>query len=115
MARANFTMQDENITLVRGDTLSFGIVLYGDVQTLDSAFFTVKKDYNDTSNVFQKSIGSGISESLDGEYVVRVAPEDTIDLELGRYYYDVQVVSGQDNFTILRGILDLVYDVTKED
>ena len=47
MARANFTMQNENITLVRGDTLSFGIVMYGDVQTLDSAYFTVKKDYND--------------------------------------------------------------------
>jgi hypothetical protein len=113
MARANFTMQNENITLVRGDTLSFGIVMYGDVQTLDSAYFTVKKDYND-SPVVQKSIGDGITESAEGEYTVRMAPEDTKDLELGRYYYDLQVGNGGDDFTILRGILDLVYDVTEE-
>ena len=41
--RTNFSMQEENITLVRGDTLSFGIQLYGEVNTLDSAYFTIKK------------------------------------------------------------------------
>ena len=30
--RTNFSMQEENITLVRGDTLSFGIQLYGEGQ-----------------------------------------------------------------------------------
>ena len=114
MARANFTMQNENITLVRGDTLSFGIVMYGDVQTLDTAFFTIKKDYND-SPLVQKSIGDGIASYEDGEYTVRVTPEDTKDLELGRYYYDLQVSNGGDDFTILRGILDLVYNVTEEE
>lgn len=112
MARANFTMQDENITLVRGDTLSFGLVMYGDVQTLDRAYFTVKKDY-DASPVFQKTMGNGISLIDTGEYSVRVSPEDTQDLAVGRYYYDVQVGNGEDDFTILRGILDLVYDVTE--
>jgi hypothetical protein len=50
-----------------------------------------------------------------GEYAVRLAPEDTQSLEVGRYYYDLQVGNGSDEFTILRGILNLVYDVTKEE
>lgn len=112
--KANFSMENENIKMVRGDTLSFGIVLYGDVQTLDSAFFTCKKDYND-SPVFQKSLGDGISEVDEGEYAVRVAPEDTKDLEVGKYYYDVQVGNGDDVFTVLRGILEIEYDVSRED
>ena len=41
--------------------------------------------------------------------------EDTNDIEIGRYYYDLQVGNGGDDFTILRGILDLVYDVTEEE
>lgn len=112
--RTNFSMQEENITLVRGDTLSFGIQLYGEVNTLDSAYFTIKKDYED-SVLVQKSLGNGISQVDIGEYAVRLAPEDTQSLEVGRYYYDLQVGNGSDEFTVLRGILNLVYDVTKEE
>lgn len=111
--RTNFTMQDENIRLVRGDSLSFNIVMYGEIQELDSAYFTIKKDY-DSETLVQKSLSNGITVVEEGVYAVRVAPEDTINLDIGRYYYDLQVGCENDVMTILRGILNLVYDVTKE-
>ena len=111
--RTNYTMQDENIRLVRGDTLSFNIVMYGDIQELDGVYFTVKKDYTEEA-IFQKSLSDGISEAEEGIYAVRVAPEDTADMEVGRYYYDLQIESGDDVMTVLRGIFEIVFDITTE-
>lgn len=115
---------NENITLVRGDTLAFGIELYlaseenEQLQTLldqdlDSCCFTVRKDYANTENVFQKSLGNGIEKVSQGKYRVRIAPEDTADLEVGIYYYDCEIGVNNDIFTILRGAFELVWDITR--
>lgn len=113
--RTNFTMQNQNITIVRGDSLSFNIVMYGDIQELDSVYFTVKKDWGNAEPTFIKSLSDGVSEVEEGIYAVRVAPEDTQDLNVGQYYYDLQVGSGADVFTVCRGIFEIVYDVTDAD
>lgn len=119
--RTTFRMEDQNISMVRGDTLAFGIELYEEgngeelelfAQDLDSAYFTCKQNYTDALNAFQKSLGNGITKLDDGQYVVRIAPEDTANMEAGKYFYDFQISVNDDVFTILKGVLELEHDVT---
>ncbi len=106
-------MVDTNIQMVRGDTLAFGMEIEGLGQDLASCYFTCKKSFQG-ENIFQKSIGNGVSKVSDGVYRVRVAPEDTADVEAGNYYYDLQIGVNSDIFTLLRGVLMIQNDVTRE-
>ena len=103
----------ENIRMVKGDTVSFGVEFEGLTQDLETAFFSCKKDLDETGYIFQKSIGNGISKVGDGQYTVRIAPEDTDGLEVGEYFYDLQVSINSDVFTILRGVLFIEFEVTE--
>lgn len=109
--RTSFKMEESYITMVRGDTLSFGLSLDG-VSEVDSALMTCKLNKSDVDNVFQKSLNNGISRTDAGEYVVRVAPEDTKDVVAGKYFYDLQIGVGSDIFTILHGVLEILQDVS---
>ena len=119
-----FQTVDENITLVRGDTLAFAIELYvideeNDAlvillnQDLSSCFFSVRKDYTNEEYVFQKSLGNGIEKIETGKYRIRIAPEDTAELEVGNYYYDLEIGLNSDYFTILKGLFAIEYDITR--
>ena len=115
--RTNFKFEDSYITMTKGDTLSFGLELYdgnGEAFTDDlaSAFFTCKQNYTDSANVFQKSLGNGITKADDGQYIVRVAPEDTIGMEAGKYFFDLQIEVDSDVFTMLKGVLEIEQDVS---
>lgn len=115
--RTNFRMEDKYITMTRGDTLSFGIEFYdkeGNTFTddLESAFFTCKQNYTDDENIFQKSLENGITKIGDGQYAVRVAPEDTAGIEYGKYFYDLEIRLNSDAFTLLKGVLEIERDVT---
>jgi hypothetical protein len=111
--RTNFNMDEQNITMVKGDTLSFNIVIDGlDDQDLESAFFTCKDVPTSNSSIFQKSLGDGISKIDDGKYLVTVSPDDTEDDTAGAYYYDCQIGIKGDVFTILIGLLTILQDVT---
>lgn len=105
-------MAKENITMVRGDTFSFGVEIEGLEQDLESAYFTCKQNYTDDENAFQKSLDDGITKLETGKYIVRVAPEDTKYLEAGKYFYDFQIAANGDVFTVLHGVLELERDVT---
>ena len=114
MMRTNFKMEDENITMVRGDTLAFNAEVVdenGDAITVDSAYFTCKKKASGAETVFQKALGAGISQT-DELLTVRVAPQDTKEVDAGRYFYDFQVGVGSDIYTVLRGVLTIEQDVT---
>lgn len=113
--RSIFRMEDEYITMVRGDTLSFGMECVdgsGAGVDLDSAYMTCKKSFADERNVFKKSLGNGISKIGDGQYAVRVAPEDTMEIESGKYFYDLQIGVNGDIFTVKKGVLEIEDDVT---
>lgn len=103
---------------IKGDTLAFGIEIEFDEspQQLDSAYFTCKNVLNNEI-CFQKSLGDGISYvKQDGNklyYRVRVEPSDTKGLELGRYYYDLQINENEDIYTILKGILTIEKEITE--
>ena len=45
-------------------------------------------------------------------YVVRIAPEDTKDIEAGHYFYDMQIEINGDAFTILTGALKVRHGIT---
>lgn len=100
-----------NIDMVRGDTLSFGFEVDG-IDNLDTAFFTCKKNGDDTEFLFRKSLGNGIYAAENGKYGVRIAPEDTQNIEPGLYYYDVEIGVNGDIFTILQGRLKILQDTT---
>jgi hypothetical protein len=112
--RTNFEMQNQNITMVKGDTLSFNIQIMdenGEPMEVDSVYMTCKKIPTSDDKVFQKSLEEGISQA-DGMLTVRVSPADTQEADAGEYFYDVQIGAGDDIFTIMIGILTLEQDVT---
>lgn len=110
----------KNIKNVRGDTYSIGFKTEGFEQELDNIYFTCRDNLTDESTVlFQKSLGDGITltEQVDDvySYNVRVAPEDTRDIQAGTYYYDLQININEDIFTIMRGKFIIEQDCTWEE
>mgnify|MGYP003288071462 CR=1 FL=1 len=111
-------MSNTNVKMVRGDTLAFALKVEfdEDVQTLDSAYFSCKSNYDDYGFIFQKSLSDGIeivdSDEISVTYRVRVAPTDTKTLEPGNYFYDFQIGINHDVFTIQKGVLKIEKDMT---
>lgn len=111
-------MEKMNLEMIRGDTLSFAFEVDFDEapQKLEKADFSCKVNLDDDEALFHKELGKGIDFSKqDGNklyYIVRIAPEDTENLEAGMYYYDLQIEMNGDVFTILNGALKIESDVT---
>nr|DAO17350.1 MAG TPA: hypothetical protein [Caudoviricetes sp.] len=111
-------MEKANLEMIKGDTLSFAVEIEFDdkPQELEKAFFTCKRNLDDGDVVFQKTLEDGISfrkqERNKMYYVVRIAPEDTNDIETGHYFYDMQIELNSDVFTILTGALKVRYGIT---
>ena len=109
-----------DIRHVRGDTFTHNIYVEGLNQDLESVYFTCRDNLTDESNVlFQKSLGDGITLTDQNEDIysnnVRVAPEDTRDIQSGTYYYDLQININEDIFTIMRGKFIIEQDCTWEE
>lgn len=100
-----------NIKMVKGDTQSFGFELEG-VENLDAAFFSCKRNSQDENYLFQRSLNSGITKRAENQYVVRINPDNTALLEPGQYWYDLEISKNGDIFTIFRGILELLPEIT---
>lgn len=112
-------MMINNLEMISGDTLSFAFEVEFDEapQKLEKADFTCKANFDDNDALFHKELEKGINFSKqDGTklyYIVRVAPEDTENLEAGMYYYDLSIELNGDVFTILNGSLKIESDVTR--
>ena len=108
-----------NLEMIKGDTLSFAFEVEFDEapQKLEKADFTCKTNFDDDDVVFHKELEKGINFSKQERnklfYIVRIAPEDTENLEAGMYYYDLQIELNGDVFTILNGSLKIESDVTR--
>lgn len=97
-----------DIRHVKGDTFSCALTVENLGQELDTAYFTCRDSLNDDSEaLFVKSLDEGISIVETGEntykYAIRIAPDDTKDLQSGTYYYDLEVGVNGDIFTIMKG------------
>lgn len=100
-----------NIKMVKGDTESFGFEIEG-VENLDAAYFSCKRNSQDENYLFQKSLNSGITQRVENQYVVRIDPDDTALLDPGQYWYDLEISKNGDIFTIFRGVLELLPEIT---
>lgn len=105
---------NKNLNMVRGDTLAFGVEIENLNQDLDTCYFSCKKDADDNDYIFQKSLEDGIEKVETGVYRIRVAPSDTRLVEVGNYYYDLQIGVNDDIYTVLRGVLKIEREITGE-
>lgn len=101
------------LKMYRGDSLAFDFEVEGLTVDLKSAYFSCKSSYSESAYVFHKSIGDGVTKTGTGKYHVRVAPDDTKDINPGKYYYDLQLGAGGDIYTVLSGTLEIMADVTR--
>lgn len=109
------SINGSKIRLTRGDSAYIGIVpkVNGVVHELnenESLHLQVRNADSDGDLVFN----GNIIESQDYGNVWYIAPRDTADLPIGRYYWDVELHVGDDIFTFISGQLILTNEVTRE-
>lgn len=107
-----------DISMVRGDTLSFGFQITGlEGQEPDEIYFSCKENLEDDTYIFSISLGNGIEKRSYEQatdtltYGVRVAPELTEDVDLGKYFYDLQMDINDDVLTLMKGKLSIEWEV----
>ena len=77
----------------------------------DEMYFTVKKDYSVKEIVFQKNLDDMTLGDDDNWHFV-IDPEDTQELPVGNYVYDIEVTTDGNVFTISKGTLKLLPEAT---
>lgn len=110
----------QNIDMVRGDTLAFNFQLNGLGSLVEYenllVTFAVAEHYDD-EHIIEIDSNNGITlEEYDVNsdtalFSVNIAPNLTKTMNLGRYYYDMQIKNTTDIITLMRGYLTLLYDV----
>ena len=103
-----------NITMPRGDVrpISFTITGADDV-TFDEIYFTVKDRFDRKEFLFQKRLSTGeISQNEDGSYQFFILAEDTDNLSVKKYVFDIELVAGSDIKQTFIGELILTNEVT---
>lgn len=106
------------ITMPRGDIRPVRFVVYnasGEISDVnfDEIYFTVKKSFNNEDFLIQKRLSNGTIEAdADRGYVFTIEPEDTNMLKVGRYVFDIELVSGTDIKQTIVGELELTNEVT---
>lgn len=93
----------KDIRMVRGTSRTFEIAVTdadGNAYTLrdgEKVIFGVKKNTNDEELLICKVV----SECTDGVCKVELDPEDTANLAVGKYYYDVGLQTGEDYYIVV--------------
>jgi hypothetical protein len=113
----------KRLTLVRGDSQTYTITFKQADGTLYclknwAVFFTLKTNWSlpDAQASLQKIITtfSDTTGGTSGVANIPLLPEETADLEPGEYDFDISVrTSANETFTVMKGKLDLEYDVTR--
>jgi len=106
-----------NIDTIRGDTLNIQLEFESDtVLDLTSEdfdiTFSLKQSATAVPYVFQKD-KTAVTEISDNIFMLRIAPEDTVDLVPGYYYYDIEVKLGEDIYTVAIGRMYIEVDITR--
>lgn len=83
------------IVMPRGDlrVIQFGVSSHGVPYTdLDEIYFTVKKSVASKTVNMQKKLSTGDIVLIDDKFQFTIMPEDTDNLEYGRYVFDIEVI-----------------------
>ena len=104
----------QNTKSMIGDTFEVSIEGLSDLSdvTITELHFSCKKAKTDSTYVFHKTIGNGITLDGDGVYRCKASPSDT-DVDAGKYYYDVVLVYGSDRATLVEGFVIFELGVTE--
>lgn len=104
---------NNTIQLTRGDTAYLTVNITNEtdssvyeLQDGDTLTLTVKKSTKDTEFSFQKKVAES--------YTIKIEPDDTKDLAVGKYKYDVQLNTATgDVFTIIAAtVFEVLEEVT---
>lgn len=82
----------------------------------DNIYFTMKKDVNEKASL-NKSINNGITLGDDGYYHITLEANETANLSVGAYKYDIELVLNLEKQfvqTIIEGEITLTQDITME-
>ena len=111
------------LSLVRGDSDNDGVIFKQADGTLYNiknwvVFFTLKTNPSlpDSQASLQKIVTtfSDTISGTSGSANIPILPSDTTNLEPGEYDFDISVCTNSSaNYTVLKGKLDLEYDVTR--
>lgn len=111
---------NQNIDMVRGDTLAFNFQLHGlgsqaDYEALEVKFQVAEQvdaspiievSNSNYINLVEYSAGKDVA-----TFSVSLAPNMTRALEPNRYYYDLQIADNNNVLTLMRGRLTILYDI----
>ena len=113
---------NQNIDMVRGDTLAFNFALHGlgeqSAYELLAVTMAIAEHYN-SDPLIELNNEDGIALSSydavkdNAIFTVYLAPNKTKTLDLTRYYYDLQLKTDTDVLTLMRGRLSLLYDISE--
>ena len=110
----------KELTMIKGDTLAFNFQVQGLSGSIPTnIYFTCREKPEDENYYFQCLVGNGITllsydaESDTNTYSVRVRPDKTEELTVGRYFYDLQMKVNHDTLTLMKGRLNIDWDVTR--
>ena len=78
----------------------------------DEIYFTVKTAFSSREYLFQKRLSTNQIEYLDGSYEFFIESQDTDNLRIGSYVFDIEVVAGADIKQTFVGNLVLTNEVT---
>ena len=83
-----FTIDGKNMELTRGDSFAFAMTFTGRTLPVGTqALFTVKKRVKDDLPVIEKTV-----RVTDNRAAVQLLPEDTAQLPVGTYFWDMRLL-----------------------
>lgn len=107
---------NQNIDIVRGDTLNFNFAIAGLGDSEPTFTFSIAEEYGEPP-VVQADSDSGIDLVEEGEifneYSVIIEPVDTASLPVTIYYYSLVMELDGGIYTLMRGDFTLLHDVER--
>lgn len=91
----------------QGDEFSFTVTFKNLQEDLTTFVMGVKRDYNESTLLIQKSLNNGITKIETGKYRVDFLPTETKALTPNFYVYDLRLSIGSTIFTPLYGYLNI--------
>jgi len=113
----------KRLSLTRGDSQTYTLTFKkadGSLYCLKNwvVFFTLKTNWSlpDSQASLQKIVTTfaDTTAGTSGVATITLSPTDTVDLDPGEYDFDIAVrTAANETFTVLKGKMDLEYDVTR--
>lgn len=107
---------EKNLKITQGDEATFNLTFTSGGEPLDlsgvAVTMSAKKNLADEEYTFQKVVDNH-EEPTSGEVTITLESSDT-DIDLGEYYYDIQLSGAVATKTVLKGTLTITWQVTEE-